>query len=375
MKKILLIVFLMPTMIFSQSITTPPSGGNQRCKVIQWMGLVQVSFIYNSPDVTGPNGEDRKGKIWGELVHEGFQNLGFGTAEASPWRAGANENTIFETSHDLEINGKKLAAGKYGFFIATDKEGPWTIVFSNNASSWGSYFYNPEEDALRVTSQPEDHQYTEWLSYAFENRKEDQCTAYLAWENKKLPFSIKVPDMHEVYLAKIRNELRSAPGFTWQNWNAAANYCYNNEVNLEEGLQWAENAINAPFIGQENFTTLQTKANLLESLNKTAEAEQTMQQAIAHTSATMQQIHFYGRSLINEGKAEKALEIFEYNKKKHPEDKFTTVVGLARGNAAIGKIKKAIKYWEQALENLPENQKPFLPQYQAEIQRLKDEDA
>jgi hypothetical protein len=45
---------------------------------------------------------------------------------------------------------------------------------------------------------------------------------------------------------------------------------------------------------------------------------------------------------------------------------------LARAYTAAGDKKNAIKYWELALKNIPENQKQFLPQYEGEIKKLKD---
>src|SRR5690606_4687617 len=157
MKKLLTILFVTACYTgMCQGLTLPPSGDNQKSEVNQWIGPVQVSIRYNSPNVHGPNGEDRKGKIWGELVHYGFIDQGFGTSKAAPWRAGSNENTVFTFSHDVKIQGKDLPAGKYGFFIAVEKEGPWTLIFSKNSTSWGSYFYNEAEDALRVQATPTD---------------------------------------------------------------------------------------------------------------------------------------------------------------------------------------------------------------------------
>jgi hypothetical protein len=99
----------------AQTLTQPPSGDNQKSKVMQWIGPVQISIEYSSPDVHGPNGEDRKGHIWGELVHYGYIDQGFGTAKAAPWRAGANENTVITFSHDVKIEGRDLKAGSYGW--------------------------------------------------------------------------------------------------------------------------------------------------------------------------------------------------------------------------------------------------------------------
>src|SRR5947199_6957442 len=51
----------------SPGVTLPPSGGNQRQTVAQQIGLVRVSIDYSSPHVHSPLGDDRKGKIWGQL--------------------------------------------------------------------------------------------------------------------------------------------------------------------------------------------------------------------------------------------------------------------------------------------------------------------
>ena len=73
----------------AQSLTLPPSGDNQKASVSQWIGPVELSITYHSPDVTAPNGQDRRGKIWGELVPWGYANLGFGTCgDKCPWRGG-----------------------------------------------------------------------------------------------------------------------------------------------------------------------------------------------------------------------------------------------------------------------------------------------
>jgi hypothetical protein len=42
-----------------------------------------------------------------QLVPYGLTDLGFGSRKPSPWRAGANENTVFSVSHDVPI--KRLA--------------------------------------------------------------------------------------------------------------------------------------------------------------------------------------------------------------------------------------------------------------------------
>jgi len=273
MKKLIAIALL--TFIagkgFTQGLTLPPSGDNQKASVTQWIGPVTVTINYNSPNVHAPNGADRKGHIWGELVHYGFIDQGFGPAKAAPWRAGSNENTTITFSHDVKIGGKDLKAGTYGLFLDVEKDGPWTWIFSTNSTSWGSYYYNQNEDALRVPATPQDAAYTEYLAYGFDDREANAAVAYLQWENKKVPFKIEVPNVNEVYVGIIRNELRGNVGFDYKNIMAAAQFCARNKINLEEALVWADAAINPP-LGTEDFGSLQTKAMVLRALNKNDEA-------------------------------------------------------------------------------------------------------
>jgi Protein of unknown function (DUF2911) len=375
MKKLILAGFLLTALVVwsnGQGLTTPPSGDNQKSKVIQFIGPVEVSISYSSPDVHGPDGEDRTGKIWGGVAHYGFIDQNFGTSKAAPWRAGANENTVFTVSHDVKIEGKELKAGTYGLFLAVSKEGPYTWIFSKNSSSWGSYFYNPKEDALRVDVTPMDAPYKEWLTYGFEDRLPSSANAYLRWEKKRIPFKIEVPNINEIYVSKMRDELRSMTGFKQENWITAAQFCVENKINLEEALTWVDMSVSNPFIGVENFTTRQTRSMILQALGREAEANAEMEKVIKDPNASVQDIHQYGRSLLAAGKKEKAMEIFKYNAQKHPNDKFTPNIGLARGYTAMGDKKNAIKHWELAIKNLPEDQKENLAFYEGEIKKLKE---
>ena len=355
----------------AQTLSQPPSGDNQKSKVIQWIGPVEVSIAYSSPDVHAPNGDDRKGHIWGEVVHYGYMDQGFGPAKEAPWRAGANENTIITFSNDVKIEGKNLKAGSYGLFLGVAKEGPSTWIFSKNTSSCGSYFYDKKEDALRVDAQGKDAEYTENLTYGFDDRKSNSAIAFLQWENKKFPFKIEVPNVNELYFSLMRDELRSSAGFDARNFSAAAQFAAANKIDLEEALIWSDKALDPNLGGSENFNALSTKSTVLHAMNRDTEADAIMDKAIKVPDATVQAIHQYARGLLASGKKEKALEVFLYNAKIHPEEKFTPNVGLARGYTAIGDKKSAIKYWELAIKNLPENQKANIAFYQSELAKLK----
>jgi len=362
----------MSSALLAQSLSAPPGGDNQKARISQWIGPVEVDITYSSPNVHGPQNIDRKGHIWGELVPYGFVDQGFGVKSA-PWRAGANENTIITFSHDVKVGGKDLKAGSYGFFIAPEKDAPWTLIFSKNTTSWGSFFYNANEDALRITATPEDAPYTEYLTYGFDSRKPASVVAYLQWENKRIPFTIEVPNVNDLYVALDRDELRGTVGFNFRNFSQAAQFCADHKINLEEALTWADRAMDPIIGGQEDFNTLQTKAAVLNALGRNADATVVMDKAIKLPSASVAAIHQYAKTLLAAGKTDKAMEIFQYNFKTHPEEKFTTYVGLARGYTALGDKKNAIKNWEIAIKNMPENQKRFAKVYEGELQKLKED--
>lgn len=354
------------------TLTSPPNGGNQKSSVTQWIGLVSVTITYRGPDVHSPTGEDRKGHIWGELVPYGLNDPdGFGTSTASPWRAGSNEITTITVSHDVKINGKDLKAGTYGLMLLLSKDSPWTWIFSKNSTSWGVYYYTPDEDVLRVETKPEDCAYAEWLTYGFDDRQLLSAVAYLQWENKRVPFKIEVPNGIQLYVDQKRAELTSFAGFNYVNWLNNARFCLDNKVNLEEALKWVDISMNTTrFNGSKSFLAMQTKAEILNLLNRTPEADAVMKEAI-EMNPTVTELHQYGRSLLNAGKSERALDVFKLNRQRHPEDKFTTLVGLARGYTAIGNKKEAIKNWELALQNVPEEQKANIPTFKKEVEKLK----
>lgn len=357
---------------WAQSITLPPSGDNQKSSVTQWIGLASITITYFSPNVHTSDGEDRTGHIWGELVPYGLTDPGYGTSSSAPWRAGANENTTVHFSHDVIIAEKSLRAGTYGLFLDVQKEGAWTWIFSTESNNWGHYHYDPSKDALRITATPTEAPFTEWLTYGFDEREKNSAVAYLQWEKKRIAFKVEVPNVNDMYVDKIRGDIKGhRMGFNNQSWMDAAQFCALNKVNLEEALTWADYAINGRYIGVEDFNSLQTKAMVLRAMERDAEADDIMQKAISLPSATVTAIHQYGRSLLAGGKNDKALEVFKLNRKKNPQDKFTTYVGLARGYAATGDKKNAIKNWETALKNLPEEHKPNRPFYESELKKLK----
>ncbi|HEV3457494.1 MAG TPA: DUF2911 domain-containing protein [Thermoanaerobaculia bacterium] len=350
-------------------VTLPPSdsdidghsrGGAQHVFVSQGIGLVRVTIDYSSPHVHSPAGVDRRGKIWGKgnLVEYGMMNLPFGSCGSQcPWRGGANENTVFTATHDVTIQGQRLPAGSYGLFFIPDAN-EWTIIFSKNYTSWGSFYYDAREDALRVTAKPQPSEYYEDLTYMFRDQKPDSVTAVLRWEDLQLPFAIKVENLNDLYVENMRQELRSKGGVNWRGWTTAAQFCLTRKIHPDDALLWARRGADPNFGGQENSTTLFTLALALDANGKAAEGKAMLVKAIHHPNAGPADVHVIGRQLIAMHRPADAMEVFTTNAQLHP-NAWPVHFGLARGHAALGHKDQAIAEAKLALPQAPDpaNQK------------------
>lgn len=291
--------------------------------VSQMIGISEVTVTYHRPAVKGR-------EIWGKLVPYG-----------EVWRAGANENTTISFSHQVAVEGKTLPAGTYGLHMIPTKD-TWIVIFSKNATSWGSYFYKDGEDALRVTVKPEASAQTDWLQYSFSDLSETGAVLSLSWEKVRVPIGVSF-DTPAIVVAYARDEyLRGAAGFTWDGFNRAAQFCVKRNVNLPLALEWADRSIAI----SENFTNLQTKAALLEKMGKPAEAAPLREKSMK--LATEAELNTLGYTYLNEGKKKEAVELFEKIVKEHP-NSWNAYDSLGEGLAASGDTKGAIKNYEKAL--------------------------
>lgn len=363
---------------FSQEtseLSVPPNGDNERAEVSQWIGPVKISIDYHSPHVHNPPDKDRTGHIWGELVHYGFFDEGFGPTKGAPWRAGANESTTITFSHDVKVEGKDLKAGTYALFLDAEQNGPWNWIFSHHIG-WGSFQYDSKDDVLRVPATPQDVPFTEFLTYGFDERLPNSTLAFLQWEKKRIPFKIEVPNVNDLYVAKLRQQLESWPGFRYEDWQTAAQFCADNKINLEEALVWADKAISGPFrgatIGHEDFTTLQTKADVLTAMGRNNEADAVMQKALRLPGTDAYSLYAYGMGILKGGNKAKAMEVFSLNRQQHPDERFWTNLGMARGYTATGDKKNAIASWETVLKNIPADFSNRKSAYEQALKKLKE---
>jgi hypothetical protein len=161
--QLLLIVLLTVTFVNAQNKPASPAAS-----VTGKINGVTITINYSSPSV-------KERVIWGGLVP--FNKI---------WRAGANAATTIEMDKDLVVEGQKLPAGKYSFFVIPNEK-ECVIIFNKVAKLSGTNNYNEKEDQLRVTvKQKLTDSITESLVYAI-----NQNSIVLSWEKWNIPIAVQ----------------------------------------------------------------------------------------------------------------------------------------------------------------------------------------
>ncbi len=109
------------------------------------------------------------------------------------WQAGAHMATWIETNKDLQIDGKTLPKGKYGFFTIPSKD-DWIIIFNSNWEQHGKDEYDEKNDVLRFKVTPKiSEEIKEHLEYNVTKTTNDSGTISLSWEKVfvEFPFEVK----------------------------------------------------------------------------------------------------------------------------------------------------------------------------------------
>jgi hypothetical protein len=137
------------------------------------VGSATITIDYSSPSVKGR-------EIWGKLV-----------PYDKPWRAGANEATMFKTDKDIMVEGKMLKAGSYSLF-ATPGKTEWSIMFNSETGQWGDKEggeanMDPAKNVLTVKVTPvKSAKMNERLMFTVSEKGFS-----LDWENLSVPVSVK----------------------------------------------------------------------------------------------------------------------------------------------------------------------------------------
>ena len=347
--QLLIVAFISIT---AKTQVTTPRTPSPAASVSQTIGISTVRVNYSRPSAKGR-------EIWGKLVPYGWNVQNFGYGNSAPWRAGANENTTIKFSHAAKVEGKDVPAGEYGLFFVINEDNTGEVILSKDFRSWGSFFYDEKNDFMRSKIQTHSIPMTEMLTYDFINLTKTSADLVLNWEKKQFPVKIEF-DVDKIVLNNAAEELKGPVGFNWQGFNSAANYALQNKTGYDQALQWADQAI-----AQNNsFATLNTKANVLRAMGKTADADTIMNKAMV--IANENELNLYGYTLLNAGQHDKAIEIFILNTKRNPKSA-NAFDSLGEGYATKGDKKNAIINFKKSLSmnppaNVKANSEKFLKQ-------------
>ncbi len=320
-------LLLAPAAFAQPNLTTPRAS--QHALVAQTIGLTEVSIDYHRPAVNGR-------PVWGALV-----------PYDAVWRAGANENTVFEVSTDVTIDGSALPAGRYGLHMIPTT-GSWTIIFSNMADAWGSFSYDEAEDQLRVSAAPRPRAHEERLSYRFDNPTNGSVDVVLAWEDLEVAFAVSA-NTQDVVINSMLVELRGLPRFFWTGWNQIATFALQNNTRLEEAFGWVDQSMQTA----TNGTNALTKMGILNALGRTAEAD--AMEAQFYAIATELEMNAYGYQLAGNGRQQEAITVFRKNVADYP-NSWNVHDSLGEALAAIGETAEAIEHFEHARAMAPQVQ-------------------
>jgi hypothetical protein len=249
-----LLLVLAPT-VQAQSFATP--AASPKAKVTQTVGLTELSVSYSRPGVKGRT-------IWGSLVPYG-----------EPWRTGANEATRFTTSTEIQVEGQKLPAGDYAL-VTLPGQDSWTVVFSSQTDMWGAMGYEPKNDVLRVSVKPVAAEFTERMTFTFEDPGTDATTLQLRWE--KLAVRVRLTmDTNTLTLNAARAAVAAAKPDDWRTPYRAAAWAFDAGLAADEAPTWAATAGKA----KENWQTQQLLAKMAARKGDTSTAVTLMRKAIA----------------------------------------------------------------------------------------------
>ncbi len=136
------------------------------------VGQTHVHIEYNAPSV-------RDRIIWGGLV-----------AYDAVWVTGAHMATTLEFDNDLRIKDQVVPAGKYAFFTMPGRE-IWTVILNKNWDQHLADDYDQELDVLRIEVEPEQHEFTEQLTYNVLGNLDGRGVIELMWEELKIIISVE----------------------------------------------------------------------------------------------------------------------------------------------------------------------------------------
>jgi hypothetical protein len=233
-------------------------------EVSQRVGVTEFAVSYSRPNVKGR-------QIWGGLV-----------PYDTPWRTGANRATTFTTTDDVEVEGKKLPAGKYSIVTIPGKES-WVVAFNTDPDLWFRTQYDEKKDALRVTVKPVAlDMHVETFTILFRDVTPDSASLSLVWDRLRVPVTLRV-DTKGLVLSKGRAAVVDAKADDWETPLSVGRYFWSEKLgNPGEAMKYVERSISI----RKGYSNMALDARMLAAEGKTAEAVKAGEEALALAEAS-----------------------------------------------------------------------------------------
>ena len=309
-----------------------------RASVTQRIGTTDVTLVYHSPSA-------KKRKIFGGVVPFDFVVDGV----EYPWRAGSNQNTTIEFTHDVRIQGQPLTKGKYGLHIFV-REKEWTFIFSSNSENWGSFSYKKQEDALRVTAVPEKGPYQEWLNYEFVTREADAATLELQWSDTKCGIRITTDVTANVLVDLKAKEEKKVDDYV----KLAQLTMAQDPVDVDGALKYVDQSLQ---LGEE-FRNTMLKSLLLKQKGLEKESEEYKEKALSLGKGFPYYYYYPLSYMLLDGNKKKAFDLLAEMLAKEPDN---WIANLAMGEYYIkdNNQEKATFHFGKAYEFAGERSKNY----------------
>jgi Protein of unknown function (DUF2911) len=244
MKNFVKILFFIGLTLNLQAQITSPQA-SPTATTSQAIGLATVSVEYSRPSLKGR-------KMMGSTL------IPYGQV----WRTGANKIPNLKLTHDVTIEGNKVAAGTYGILtIPTDSN--WTIILSKNEKQWGAYEYKQSEDLLRFTvKSAEMAQKMEHFTMEFTDFTPNTAKLAIRWEKTETKFTI-AHDPESAIMADIKTKM-AATEIKGDTYYDAANYYFENNKDLNQAFEWSNKLIET----SKEYWTYYLRAKIAAKLGK-----------------------------------------------------------------------------------------------------------
>jgi hypothetical protein len=158
------------TMDHSMHSPKPEASKSPRIAAMAMTGGNHIHLDYSSPSVRGR-------QVFGGLV-----------SMNEVWVTGAHKATSIQFDKPVTIDGKRIEAGKYGFFTIPG-ENEWTVILNQ---AWDMHLaddYDQSKDLIRFVVKPEQLvESAEALTYQVKEKNPKTTQISIAWDKTKITF-------------------------------------------------------------------------------------------------------------------------------------------------------------------------------------------